>query len=206
MSLPAANLHLVPDSVQDEAAVFCEPLAAAFEILEQISLSPDDRVLVLGDGKLGQLIVRALRTAGSGIVLAGTHPHKLRLAAEQGFATVLVDDLKQHDFDVVVEATGSPEGFQTALQLVKPRGRLILKSTLASPGGLDLTPVVIDEITVIGSRCGPFPPALNSLEAGLEVTSLITAVFPFDQALQAFEAARHPDSLKVLLDMRDSSG
>lgn len=201
--LPAANLHPVPDSVTDEAAVFCEPLAAAFEILEQIRLGTDDRVLVLGDGKLGQLIVRALQAAGPAIIMAGIHPLKLELAAAQGFETVLVDDLPAQDFDVVVEATGSADGFQTALRFVKPRGRVVLKSTLASSGELDLTPVVIDEISVIGSRCGPSPPALAALEAGLEVMSLITAVYPFDQALQAFETAQHPESLKVLLDMRD---
>ena len=204
--LPYGNLFPVPDSLADEDAVFCEPVAAAYEITEQINISRGERVLVLGDGKLGQLIGRALQSTQAEIVLAGKHTSKLKLAAQQGLNTVLADQLGQRDFDVVVEATGSEDGFQTALRFVKPRGKVILKSTLASPEGLDLTPVVIDEITLIGSRCGPFGPALEALAAGLEVRSLISAVFPFDQALQAFKTAKQSESLKVLMDFQSSLG
>jgi len=200
--LPAVNLHAVPESLPDAQAVFCEPLAAAWEILEQVHLRPADRVLVLGDGKLGLLVALVLDRATSALRLAGRHPEKLALAGRYGVTTRLADELGEEEYDVVVDATGSITGFQQALQHVRPRGTLVLKSTVAARRPLDLAPVVIREVTVVGSRCGPFAPALRQLVEGLDLGPLVTAVYPAAQALDAFARAADRASLKVLVDYR----
>jgi len=205
ITLPVNNLFEVPEHVTDEEAVFTEPLAAAFEILEQLHVKPTDRILILGDGKLGMLCAIALRLTQANVVLAGKHKSKLAIADEYGINTIGVVVLPSFfkSYDIVVEATGSPEGFELALQLVKPRGKIVLKTTAASDKKINLAPVVIDEIKVIGSRCGPFEPALRAISAGLvDVRPLVTAIYKPEQAEKAFEKAMEGDSLKVLIDFR----
>jgi alcohol dehydrogenase len=200
LALPLANLHKVPDSVSDEMAVFTEPLAAAFQILEQIQVRPTDTVLVLGDGKLGQLVSRVLRLTGAEVLAAGRHPSKLNLLTAAGIATALTTDLPDTRYDVVVDCTGSSAGFQEAMRRTRPRGTLVLKSTVADAANLNLAPVVIDEIHVVGSRCGPFEPALRALSTGaVDVRPLLNAIHPLDQGLEAMDAATKPGVLKVAL-------
>ncbi len=202
--MPLSNLYEVPATVSDEDAVFCEPLAAAFEILEQVHIRPTDRVALLGDGKLGLLTALTLRQACPSLSLVGRHPEKLAIAASQRVSTVLAEELSQtKSFDLVVEATGRAEGFDLACKLLKPRGTMVLKSTLASGGKLNLSALVIDEITVIGSRCGPFEPALQALALKqLDPKPLITRVFSADDMVSAFEAAGVRGNLKILVDFR----
>jgi alcohol dehydrogenase len=204
VTLPNENLHLVPDGVSDEEAVFVEPLAAAFEIMTQVQISPSDKVLVLGDGKLGILCALVLNQSKAQVTLAGRHDSKLKIADAQGVGTVLSSELKaDRDYDLVVDATGSPEGFNMALGFVRPRGTIVLKTTSASGAQINLAPIVIDEITVIGSRCGPFSVAIEAIRSGvINVQPLISATYPLDDALSAFEAA--VGSLKVLLRFGDS--
>ncbi len=202
--MPLTNLYEVPASVSDEEAVFCEPLAAVFEILEQVHLKPTDRVAVLGDGKLGLLTALTLRQFCPSLSLIGRHPEKLAIAEAQQINTMLSDELLQTtSFDLVVEATGRTEGFDLACKLLKPRGTMVLKSTVASGGELNLSAVVIDEITVVGSRCGPFEPALQALEKKqLDPRPLITKIYCADDMLRAFEAAGVKGNLKILVDFR----
>jgi len=204
LTLPTRNLLSVPDHVSDNNAVLVEPLAAGFEILEQVHLQPTTNVAILGDGKLGLLINRALRTGTSTLTHIGKHREKLDLAAGSGIQTLLLDDLKDEQFDVIVDATGSVTGFETAIRHVKPRGTLVLKTTVSRSGPMDMTPVVVNEITVLGSRCGRFEPALRALSKGLDVTPLIEKCFPLEQAEEAFKLASTPGSLKVLLKMPGS--
>jgi threonine dehydrogenase-like Zn-dependent dehydrogenase len=199
--VPVANLHAVPDAVPDEAAVFVEPLAAAFEILEQIDLRDRSDCLVLGDGKLGLLVAQVLRGAGARVRLVGRHAAKLAIAERAGIETVLRDDFRPEPTSVVVEATGSAEGFECALAAVKPRGTLVLKTTVAGRAAVDLAPVVINEIQVIGSRCGPFPPALHALESGaIDVRPLIHERVALADGLAALEIAGARGALKVLIE------
>ncbi len=199
--LPEANLFPVPDSVPDEAAVFVEPLAAACEILEQVHLRPTDRVVVLGDGKLGLLVAAVLRLSGCDLTLVGRHPEKLALASAWGVPGRLAHEaLPDHAADVVVECTGSPEGFAQARQLLRPRGTLVLKSTYHGAQAVDMSSLVVDEITLVGSRCGPFAPAIRLLGAGLvDPRPLITAVYPLTEVEAAFEHAGRKGALKVLV-------
>jgi len=202
LCLPMENLHEVPEQVADEQAVFVEPLAAAFEILEQVSLGPDDRVAVLGDGKLGLLVAQALATTGCDLVAIGRHADKLAHLEARGIATATADALPAGRFDAVAECTGKAEGFETALGLVRPRGTLVLKSTVAAGVPLNLAPVVIDEITVVGSRCGPFPRAIEALQRGeVSVRDLVTATYPIAQAADAFDRARDKGAIKVIIGM-----
>lgn len=201
VDVPVANLHAVPNAVEDEAAVFTEPLAAAFEIAEQIHLPPGSEGLVLGDGKLGLLIARVLHVLGVRVHLVGKHPHKLALAEKSGVSATSLDDFVPRPYPVVVEATGRKEGFALAVECVRPRGTLVLKTTVAERNELDLAPLVIHEIRVQGSRCGPFSPALDALEQGwVEVTDLIAARYPLAQAEAALARAQQPGTLKVLLE------
>jgi alcohol dehydrogenase len=204
LTLPAANLWNVPDALSDEEAAFTEPLAAALEITEQVHIRPTDRVIVLGDGKLGLLVSLVLHLTQADITVVGRHEGKLKIAGDRGIGSVLLHDLEMTKaYDVVVEATGSPGGFATALKLVKPRGRVVLKTTVAGKTEIDLAPIVIDEIQVIGSRCGPFGPALEILSKRLvDVRPLITEVFPFDRAEEAFERAKDKKAVKVMVDFR----
>ena len=203
VSLPVDNLIQVPDSIPDEQAVFVEPLAAAMEIVEQVHLQPRQRVAVFGDGKLGLLIAMALRLTGCELTLVGKHPDKMRLVESLGVTTRKVSDLDDSRFEVVVEATGSHEGLPLAVKHTEPRGTVVLKTTSHAPLRYNTAPVVIDEITILGSRCGRFEPALRLLERRLvDPRPLIEQVFPLDQALAAFEAAARPGTLKILLDLR----
>jgi threonine dehydrogenase-like Zn-dependent dehydrogenase len=200
VTVPVANVHPVPDTVTDEQAVFTEPLAAACEILEQVSLQPTDEVLVLGDGKLGLLCAQVLHSTGGRVRVVGKHPGKLQLLQRLGIPTQLLSNWHPSLVDVVVEATGSPQGLQLAMAAVRPRGTLILKSTIAAEHTLSLAPLVINEVTVIGSRCGPFPAALRALaQQHVTVTPLIEQVYPLVQGSEAIAHAARPGSLKILL-------
>ena len=204
LTLPAENLHEVPDNVSDEEAVFTEPLAAAFEIVEQVYVKPADRIIVLGDGKLGLLSAFVLALTGAETTLVGNHEHKLAIAREVGIGTCLAKGLPVgKKYDVVVEVTGTPAGLQKALECVRPMGTVVLKSTVASTREVDLNRVVVDEITLIGSRCGPFEPALRALsDKTVNVKPLISGIFPVGEALEAFKAAGQKGSLKILIDFR----
>ncbi|MGA2266304.1 MAG: alcohol dehydrogenase catalytic domain-containing protein [Phycisphaerae bacterium] len=204
VALPAANLHEVPASVSDEQAVFAEPLAAAYQITRQVTFQPSDTVVVLGDGRLGQLVARVLRPMARKLVLVGKHASKLEVAEKQGIETIRVEDFRpQASADVVVEATGSPAGLELAMRAVRPRGKIVLKSTFAAAAGLNLSPLVVDEITVIGSRCGPMDQALAALAGGkVDVSALISRRYPLEQATDALKAAADPRNIKVLIDVR----
>ena len=200
VAVPVANLHPVPGQVADEAAVFTEPLAAAFEILEQVHLQPTDEVVVLGDGKLGLLCAQVLQLTGTRVHLVGRHAHKLALIRPHGIHTVLLPDHPPGQADVVVEATGSAEGLQRAMETVRPRGTLVLKSTVAAEHHLSLAPLVINEVTVIGSRCGRFSPALQALAHDrIAVTPLIEHVYALTAVSDAVAHASRRGALKVLL-------
>jgi threonine dehydrogenase-like Zn-dependent dehydrogenase len=203
VAVPARNLHEVPQAVGDAEAVFIEPLAAAFQIARQVTFSPADRVVVLGDGRLAQLVVRVLKGRLKRVVMVGRHAAKLEAAEKQGVQTELVGEfVPSADADVVVEATGKAGGFELAMRTVRPRGRIVLKSTFAAAGGLNLAPLVVNEITVVGSRCGPFPDAIRALAGGeVDVSALISAEFPLSDGPAALRAAAAPENLKVLLDV-----
>ena len=190
--------------MSDEEAVFAEPLAAAFEVMEQVHVKPTDRVLILGDGRLGLLVAFVLSRSGANVTVAGKHEAKLAIARQQRIRTKKVEELpKRRIYEIVVEATGSAEGVDLALDLVRPQGRIVLKSTIAEEKQISLTRAVIDEISLVGSRCGPFPPALAALASGhIDVKSLISAIYPFSEAPKAFDRAREKDAVKVLLDFK----
>jgi threonine dehydrogenase-like Zn-dependent dehydrogenase len=200
LALPTVNLHPVPDGISDEEAVFTEPLAAAFSILEQVPLEPGERVTVLGDGKLGLLCAQVLAGTGAAVTLVGRHAANLALVAER-VDGVLVDDWKPVGADdCVVEATGSADGLALAIAAVRPRGTLVLKSTVAQEHSLSLAPLVINEISVVGSRCGLFPPALSALaERSVAVTPLIDAAYPLACGVDALAHAARPGARKILL-------
>jgi alcohol dehydrogenase len=201
VALPDVNLHEVPPSVSDEEAVFCEPLAAAFEILTQIPIRPYHKALVLGDGKLGLLVAQVLKTTGAKAQMIGHSRKKLALARRLSI-DVLEEEAEPNSADIVVDCTGSPDGLASAIRLVKPRGTIVLKTTVADRYHVDLAPLVINEIMVIGSRCGPFRPALKALEERTVcVKELITDVFPLEQGREAFQRACEPDVLKVLIKL-----
>ena len=200
LTLPLENLHEVPDGVATEVAVFTEPLAAALEIQEQVSIAPGMRVLVVGDGKLGQLVAQTLALTGCELLVSGRHDAKLDLLRRRGIATMAPDAIPAAVFDVAVECTGNPEGFAVAQRALRPRGTLVMKSTYADRLTLDASTVVVNELTLVGSRCGPFPKALALLAVGaVEVLPLVTARYPLERALDAFEHAQRPGTLKVLL-------
>ena len=200
-TMPVEVLFEVPENVPDEQAVFVEPLAAALEILEQHHIKPFEKVVILGDGKLGLITALALNALNIDVTLVGKHQNKLDIAKAQGCKTALINEFPvEKKYDVVVEATGSISGFETALALTRPRGVLVLKSTVAASKEFNLAPVVIDEITVLGSRCGQFPAALRLLKSGrVDFSPLISAVYPADKAIEAFEKNKEKDTLKVIL-------
>lgn len=201
-TMPLETLFEVPENVPDEQAVFVEPLAAACEITEQLHIKPMEKVIVLGDGKLGLITALTLNAQNYDVTLIGKHENKLNIAKAQGVKTKLLSDLKiEKIYDVVVEATGSISGFETALALTKPRGVLVLKSTVAASKEFNLAPIVIDEITVLGSRCGQFPPALRLLASEkVDFSPLISAKFKADDAIEAFEKNKEKNTLKVLIE------
>jgi 2-desacetyl-2-hydroxyethyl bacteriochlorophyllide A dehydrogenase len=200
MTLPWKNLHEVPPSIKDEEAVFTEPLAAACRIPEQINITKNDRVLILGDGKLGLLIGQVLLHTGCDLLCAGKHPKKLSLLSSMGISTQLESKLRKKNFDIVIEASGHPHGLSKALHLVRPEGTIILKSTYHSACEIDTVKVVVEEIKLVGSRCGPFPPAIDLLQSKkVSVAPLISKTFPLEESLEAFRTAMCSDSMKILL-------
>ena len=201
LSLPEKNLHVIPDSISDEQAVFVEPLAAAFEINEQISLKPEWNVAVVGDGRLAQLIIQVIKLTCSNITCFGKHQNKLEGLIQSGIKIKIgIESTDEQLFDLVVEATGSNSGFTDTMKLVKPRGAVVLKSTIASRENLDLTSTIINEITLIGSRCGLFKPAIDALATGIiSVDSMVDCTFPLDKFQDAIVHAKKPDTLKVFL-------
>ena len=199
VAVPLANLHAVPDEVADATAVFTEPLAAAFEILEQVRVEPAMECTVLGDGKLGLLVAQVLARAGARVLAVGKHDEKLALLRRRGIETARLERWNRARADLVVEATGSPAGLALAIAATRPRGTLVMKSTVAEPVALNLAPLVIDEISVVGSRCGRFEPALQALADGsVEVGSLIGARRPL--GAEALREAAQPGALKVLIE------
>lgn len=202
LTLPSANLHIVPNQITTDEATFTEPLAAALEIQEQITINPQDRVLVIGDGKLGQLVAQTLALTGCDLSVIGRHADKLANLENRGIKTGFADLVKPKSFDIVVECTGNPEGFNLALQGLRPRGILVLKSTYAGKLTIDASALVVDEITVIGSRCGPFDKALNLLAKNqVDVNYLIDSYYLLEEGLDAFHHAQQKGVLKVLLKM-----
>jgi threonine dehydrogenase-like Zn-dependent dehydrogenase len=199
LTLPDRNLFVVPDSIADEAAVFVEPLAAAYEILDQLSIPRDQKIAVLGDGRLGAIVALALRAEGLKPIVAGHHRGKLARLEAIGIATSLEAEITP-GVDVVVDCTGSHSGLRRAAELVKPRGTIVLKSTAAGSSDFNLAPLVINEITVIGSRCGRFAPALAALASGrIEPRPLISEVLSLDDGVAAFARADEPPNFKILL-------
>ncbi len=199
MLVPSANLLPIPALLSDQTAVFTEPVAAAYEVLEQLSDVTGQRAVVLGDGKLGLLVGQVLQAAGADVFLAGHHPEKLQRARMLGLAT----GDPAPGADLVVDATGTAGGLGAALRLVRPRGTVVLKTTIAAPHHLDLSPAVINEVTIVGSRCGRFAPALAALADGtISVAPLVDAVYPLADAPAALERAATPGVFKVLLDMQ----
>jgi threonine dehydrogenase-like Zn-dependent dehydrogenase len=210
LRVPAANLHALPKTVDDDAGVFVEPLAAAFQILKQIKVDGKEDsqrgrkwVTVLGDGRLGLLVAQVLRNANCPVRVIGKHPEKLALCEKwQIRSRPLADIMPRHDQDVVVDCTGSAAGFELAMQMVRPRGTIVLKSTFAASKPINLAPLVIDEISVIGSRCGPFREAIRALaEKQIDVASLIHRRMRLEQGIEAMELAGRPEVLKMILTM-----
>ena len=201
--LPKENLHVVPKSIDDDSAVFVEPLAAAFQVLKQIKLDGRKWVTVLGDGRLGLLVAQVLRNAGCPVRVLGKHPEKMEMCQKwQIRSRPLADITPRHDQDVVVDCTGSAAGIELAMQMVRPRGTIVLKSTVAAGKPLNLAPLVIDEIQVIGSRCGPFKEAIRALaEKQVDVVSLIHRRMKLEQGVEAMAIAGRPGVLKVILSM-----
>ena len=202
LKLPAVNLLPVPDEISDERAVFTEPLAAACGIFERASITKDSRVAIVGDGKLGLLCAQVVASAGAAVTLFGKHPNKLEIAARRDIETVVVDQANTHSrkFDVAVEASGSPTGFDLALDLLRPRGSLVLKSTFQGVTKIDAARVVVDEISVVGSRCGRFQPALDLLKRNaVDVDSLISEEFALADGVRAMKRATEAGVLKILL-------
>jgi threonine dehydrogenase-like Zn-dependent dehydrogenase len=202
--LPFENLHPLPDSVSDDQAVFVEPLAAACEILEQVRIQPTDRVAVIGDGKLGLLCAQVIASTGCQLTAIGRHVEKLQILQRRGITTTTdLNAIEAESLDIVVEATGTPSGFEAARQLVRPRGTIVLKSTYQGEAlPVNMTMVVVDEITLIGSRCGPFEPAIQLLaNKQIDVESMIQARFSLDEGVAAFERAARKGTLKVMVEM-----
>lgn len=203
VAVPQRNLHVVPDSVPTDLAVFTEPLAAAFQIPAQLPLSREDRVVVLGDGRLGNLCAQVLARLCDRVLVVGKHVEKLAILRKLGLETCLLGDRPRERLaDVVVDCTGSESGLPTALELVRPRGAVVLKTTVAGTQTMTWAPIVIDEIRIIGSRCGPFDRALVALERGeVQVQPLVSDRFKLPDGLAALERAQSKDVLKILLDV-----
>lgn len=203
LTLPTHNLHRVPDAVSDAQAVFTEPLAAACEITDRVHIRPTDRVCVIGDGKLGLLCAQVLHLTGCDLLAVGRHVDKLMILKMRGIVTTTGPDSVRGTFDVVVDCTGQASGFELARRLLRPRGTLVLKSTFHGAQEMPFAPIVIDEISIVGSRCGPFEPALRLLEKSLvDVDSMLSAEYPIARGVEAFEAAATPGMLKVQITMQ----
>jgi threonine dehydrogenase-like Zn-dependent dehydrogenase len=204
LSLPIENLHRVPDTLPTDLATFTEPVAAALEIQQQVTVSSTERVVVVGDGKLGQLVAQTLALTGCDLFVVGRHQHKLANLSARGINGGFADAIAHRSFDIAVECTGNPAGFELARRALRPRGILVLKSTYAGQLTFDASSLVVDEITLIGSRCGPFAPALELLASGrVDVKPLIQGHYPLREGIKAVEQAKTKGVLKVLLDMSD---
>lgn len=200
LTLPDENLHVVPTAISDEQAVFVEPLAAACELLDQVKLPEGAPIAVLGDGKLGLLIAQVLHAHGAKVLQFGKHRGKLRIAEAAGVTTEISKTLPVAAYDWVVDATGSPKGLKQAVAMARPRGTVILKSTVHGVVEIDTAPVIVNELTLVGSRCGRFEPALKLLRTGkVHVENMISEVLPLDDAPRAFARAEQKGVLKVLL-------
>jgi len=199
-TLPLKNLHIVPANVPDEMAAFTEPLAAALEIQQQMHIQPTDRVLLVGAGRLGQLAAQTLALTGCDLRVLARHPHQKSLLTARAIKTINEEDIQPWRWDIVVEATGSPDGFALARRAVRPRGTLVMKSTYKGEMSINFSAIVVDEVQIIGSRCGPFEPALRLMEKmAVDPSVLIAAEFKLEEALQAIDHAAQPGVLKVLL-------
>ena len=200
LTLPLRNLHVVPKSIPTEDAVFIEPVAAACEILDQVKVPAGKKIAVLGDGKLGLLVAQVLAAHGARVHLYGRHKAKLRIAERKGVTTEVANKLPARAWPMVVDATGSSAGLQTAISMCEPRGTVIMKSTVHGLVSIDTAPAIVNEVTLVGSRCGRFGPALKMLASGkVRVCEMIAAEFPLDRATEAFQAAGTKGTLKVLL-------
>jgi threonine dehydrogenase-like Zn-dependent dehydrogenase len=200
ITLPVRNLHKVPDSISDEEAVFIEPLAAAYEIIDQVGISSSDKVCVLGDGKLGLLAAQVIATTGSKLTAVGRHREKLSILDDIGIKTGLSPEFTERDFDFVIDCTGSPSGIRTALKIVKPRGIIVLKTTISNRIQIDMNQFVINEISLTGSRCGPFQPAIKAIKSRqIDLYPLISCVYPIEEGVKAFRHASSKSALKVIL-------
>jgi len=202
-TLPEKNLHILPEGISDIEGVFVEPIAAAFEIPEMVHLEPNEDLLIFGDGKLGLLIAQVMKLYMRHVVLIGKHKEKLKLAEEWGIEGVLLQDVEKIGrFKYVVEATGTQSGFKEAIAHIRPRGYLILKSTTASGAELNLSPVVVNEIHIIGTRCGPFPPAIRALSnRWIKVTDMISEIFPLNRYKEAFLRNNEKNTIKVIFEI-----
>jgi threonine dehydrogenase-like Zn-dependent dehydrogenase len=203
LRLPVANLLTIPDDLRDESAVFCEPLAAACGITERVEVSARTRVVIIGDGKLGLLCAQALSLSSPHVLTVGKHIEKLALAAARGIETATLDEIRSggaRQFDVAVEASGSESGFALALSLLRPRGVLVLKSTFHGTTPVETARIVVDEISVVGSRCGRFAPALDLLRTGkVDVESMISEEHRLSDGVRAMQRATERGVIKVLL-------
>ncbi len=200
LTLPVNNLHQVPDTVSDGEAVFVEPLAAAFEVLKQVNITESDKVCVLGDGKLGLLVAQVLSTTGANLITVGKHPDKLSILSRMGIETHVLSSFDENEFDIVVDCTGSRSGIEKALKIVKPGGKVVLKTTVAEKGAVDLNHIVINEISLIGSRCGPFPDAIDAIVSKkVDLLPLISAEYNLEEGLKALEHASRKGILKIIL-------
>jgi len=200
LTLPIANLHVLPEEISDEEAVFIEPLAAACRILEQIQFKHTDEVIVLGDGKLGLLVAQVINMMECNLKVVGKHEPKLAILKKIGIETLLIEEANNLKSDIVIDCTGSATGFKMATQMVKPTGKIVLKSTIAGTQNINFSPLVVDEITIIGSRCGPFTSAIKLLKAKqVEIKPLISAIYTLNEGLIAFKKAATKGVLKVLL-------
>ncbi|MBN1311961.1 MAG: alcohol dehydrogenase catalytic domain-containing protein [Anaerolineae bacterium] len=202
LTLPIANLRALPDEISDEQAIFIEPLAAAFQILHATHISPHHRVIVLGAGKLGLLAAQVIALNGCHLTVSTHHPHRRELLSGWGIHAATVDELEPNSADVVVDCTGAEKGFADALTLVKPRGVIHLKSTYHGPASANLTRVAVDEISVVGSRCGPFDAAIRLLQRYMiEVNALVDARYSLDDGLDAMAKAGQKGVLKVIIEV-----
>jgi threonine dehydrogenase-like Zn-dependent dehydrogenase len=201
LQLPTRNLHLVPDGISDDEAIFVEPIAAALQVTEAVHISPRDRIIVLGVGRLGMLVAQVLKLTGADVIGVVRRKEQADLLHRWHIDAVESDELQSRSAQVVVDVTGSSEGFAQSLDLVKPRGTIVIKSTYMDPPQADLTRVMVDETRIVGSRCGPFDAALRLLESGvIDTRSLIDARYDLDQAVEAMNHAVQKGVLKVLLD------
>ncbi len=199
--VPERNLHALPDAISDEQAVFVEPLAAAYQVIHQVPIEKRMRVVVVGSGRLGLLVAQVLHRTGCQLEVVGRNELTLRFCERKGIrATPVADFVPRGDADVVIDCTGAAEGFALATQVVRPRGVFVLKSTYAGGAPLELAPLVVNEVTVVGSRCGPFPEAIQALaHETIDVETMIGRTLPLERGVEAFDMARDPRFIKILL-------